>query len=94
MKIKGSVYLKQRVEYFKIDTVKIEIKFGKARAHFENLFNGQKALETIGNELINQNIDSLSKHLLPVVERGLEAKILKVGNQVFSKASANEFFPL
>lgn len=74
--------------------VKIEIKLGEARAQFENLFNGQKALETIGNELINQNIDSLSKHLIPAVERGMEAKLLKVSNQVFSKASADEFFPL
>lgn len=60
---------------------------------YENLFNGQKALEDVANQYINQNINLISEDILPQVERGMEKRILKVANQVFEKASADEFFP-
>lgn len=93
IRLVGGTYLKQGVEYFKIDSVKVDIKLGSIRLQFDNLFNGQKALETIGNQVINQNVASLSENVTPTVERGLEAKIMRVANQVFAKAPAREFFP-
>lgn len=61
--------------------------------HFSNLFNGQKALENIGNEVINQNIDILKNNILPQVESGLSNKFLITANQIFEKAPESEFFP-
>lgn len=77
----------------KVDKVKVVVKLGKTRLSFDNLFNGQKALEQVANELINQNIDVLSQSVKPIVEGGLERKIYRIFNQALSKAPAKEFFP-
>lgn len=73
--------------------MKLQVKPKKINVRYENLFNGQKALEDVGNEYINQNIDLISGDIIPQVERGMERKILRVANQVFEKAPADEFFP-
>lgn len=85
--------MKNGVEYIKIDDVKLQVKPASIKVRYENLFNGQKALEDVGNEYINQNIDLISGDIIPQVEQGMERRILKVANQVFEKASAAEFFP-
>lgn len=77
-----------------MDDVKVDIKPAKTRVRFENLFNGQKELERVGNEVINQNIEIITKDVIPQVERGIEKKFLLIVNQVFSKATLDEFFPL
>lgn len=89
----GTRYIKHGAEYIKIDSAKFEIKPGSLRVRFENLFNGQKALEDIGNQVLNQNSKQLETTVLPVIERALEKRILKVANQVFLKAPAKDFFP-
>lgn len=77
----------------KIDEVKLDIKPAKLSVRFENLFNGNKQLEDIGNEVINQNIDQISTDALPQVQRGLEKQLVISVNEVFAKASFDEFFP-
>jgi len=93
LKITGSRYPKSGTEYLKIDNVKLDVKPSNIRVRLEGLFNGQKELENVGNEYINQNIDSLAKDIAPKIEQVLERKILRVANQVFEKAPYNEFFP-
>lgn len=89
----GSRYQKDGNIYIKIDQVKVDIKASSLRAQFSNLFNGQKALEKIGNDVINQNIDMFRSSVLPQVERAMEKKILIAANQVFERAPESEFFP-
>lgn len=93
LKITGSRYLKNDIEFMKIDAVKLNIKPGSMKVRYENLFKGNKALENVGNEFINQNIDLIANDIIPKVENGIERKILAVANQVFEKAPADEFFP-
>lgn len=93
MKIIGSRYLKNGVEYLRIDDVKLTIKPGSMKVRYENLFKGNKALENVGNEFINQNIDLIANDIIPKVENGVEKKILTVANQVFEKAPFDDFFP-
>lgn len=93
VKITGARYLKNGVEYIKVDDVKVEVKPAKIRVRFENLFNGQKQLEEIGNDVINQNLDLITNAVIPKVEKSIEKKILKAANQVFEKASTAELFP-
>ena len=89
----GSTYLRDRVEYAKIDSVKMTLKYQNIRTRFENLFNGQKELENAANNVINQNIHLIANELVPQVEKGLEKKVLKIVNQFLEKASFAEFFP-
>lgn len=93
LKLLGSRYQKDGNIYIKIDQVKVDIKASSLRAQFSNLFNGQKALEKIGNDVINQNIDMFRSSVLPQVERAMEKKILIAANQVFERAPESEFFP-
>lgn len=93
LKLYGSRYLKNGVDFMKIDEVKLEVKPGKVSVRFENLFNGNKGLEDIGNEVINQNIGQISSDVLPQIQRGLEKRLVISCNEVFAKASFDEFFP-
>ena len=79
--------------YIRFDSVKIDIKPASFKARFENLFNGQKELEDIANDAINQNIQVLASDALPQVGQGLEKAILRTVNQVFERAPEREIFP-
>ena len=82
------------MEYLKIDSAQLIIKSTDLRVYFDNLFNGQKALEKAANEVINQNIDVIKGDVFPLIEQRLSNVLLKMSNQVFASASYNEFFPL
>lgn len=71
----------------------MEIRPGSLQVYFYNLFNGQKQLEAVGNQVINDNIALLQDSILPPIAQAIERKILKTANDVFLKAPANEFFP-
>ena len=93
VRLTGSTYQKGGADYVKIDEVKVDIKPASLKVRFDNLFNGQKDLEDVGNEVINQNIAVIQNDVIPQVERGIERKFLQIVNQVFSRATAAEFFP-
>jgi hypothetical protein len=77
----------------RINVVNLRIKPARIRVQFDNLFNGQKALEQVANEAINQNVNLITDDVIPQIERAVEQKILKAANQVFERAPAAEFFP-
>lgn len=81
-------------EYLKIDTALVVVQPAQLKVRFENLFKGQKKLEDVANEVINQNVHLLQDAVVPEVERGIEKKILIAANQVFEKAPMKDFFPL
>ncbi|CRK99076.1 CLUMA_CG011971, isoform A [Clunio marinus] len=93
LKLTGTDYQRQGATYLKIDNVQLKIQPQSIKLRFDNLFNGNKALEDVGNEVINQNVHLLSANMLPLVEQAIGARIFKVANQVFEKAPRSEFFP-
>lgn len=93
IKLTGSRYLKQGVEYLKIDIVNLSVQPSQLKVRFENLFNGQKGLEDVANEVINQNIKTLQDSVLPEIEREIEKKFLKISNQIFGRFPMSEIFP-
>lgn len=93
IKLTGSRYLKQGVEYLKIDIVNLTVQPSQLKVRFENLFNGQKGLEDVANEVINQNIKTLQDSVLPEIEREIEKKFLKISNQIFGRFPMSEIFP-
>jgi len=93
VRLNGRTYQKNGANYWRVDDTKIEVKPANIRVQFNNLFNGNKDLERVGNEVINQNIELLKNDIIPQVEKGLEKKVMLIVNQIFSKATAEEFFP-
>lgn len=77
----------------RVTEVKFALKPGKIRVRFENLFKGQKELNNVANDAINQNINLITDDILPQIERALERKTIVIANQFFEKAPAAEFFP-
>jgi len=63
------------------------------RVYFDNLFNGQKALEQAANEVINQNIDVIKGDVVPIIEQRVSSIIHRIANQVFASATHKDFFP-
>ncbi|CAG9805490.1 unnamed protein product [Chironomus riparius] len=94
LKFIGSRYFKNDIEYLKIDKTQLNIKSAQVKVYFDNLFNGQKALEEAANEVVNQNIDIIKGDVFPIIEQNIGKIIQKMANQVFESASYDEFFPL
>lgn len=93
IKLSGSEYVQNGITKIKIDEAKVELKPATVKVRFDNLFNGNKGLEDIANEAINQNIAQLEQEIIPQVERGVAVKVMKVANQVLERGSSAEFFP-
>lgn len=63
--------MKNGEEYLKIDKCDLVIKIETLRLKFDNLFNGDKVLGDLGNQLVNQNIDLFTKDIEPSLQRSL-----------------------
>ncbi|KAL7037210.1 hypothetical protein ACKWTF_009106 [Chironomus riparius] len=94
LKFVGSTYFKNGVEHIKIDTIQMTIKSAEMRVYFDNLFNGQKALEQAANEVINQNIDIIKGDVVPLIEQRISSVVLKIANQIFASGTHKDFFPV
>lgn len=86
-------YPRNGVAFLRVNEVKFSLKPGQIKVRFDNLFNGQKDLENVANEVINQNINLITEDLFPQIEKALERKTMTIANQFFEKAPASEFFP-
>lgn len=86
--------MKNDTEYLKIDKTQLNIKSAQVKVYFDNLFNGQKALEEAANEVVNENIDIIKGDVFPVIEQSIGIIIQKMANQVLESAPYEEFFPL
>lgn len=93
LKMYGSNYKNGTKTYIKIDRVKINLKVGSLRTQYNNLFNGWTTLEKGANSLINLNIGTVSKEVIPFIEQSIEAQIKVIVNQFFQHGSRDEFFP-
>ncbi|KAG5680724.1 hypothetical protein PVAND_010214 [Polypedilum vanderplanki] len=94
VKMIGSRYVRNNVEYLKIDSCEVRIKAAKLKVYFDNLFNGQKALERTANDVINQNIELITGEVYPIIENVMAQKLLKISNIIFNYAPFDEFFPI
>lgn len=45
------------------------------------------------NDIVNKNLESFLKELMPVVEKALSAMFLEVGNDVVGAFTLNQLFP-
>lgn len=93
LKLSGNKYLKNGVEYLKIDSANVIIKSADLRVYFDNLFNGQKALEKAANDVINQNIGLFKDEVFPPIEINLSKILFQISTQIFELAPIDEFFP-
>lgn len=87
MKLKISLatepYIKNGQEYVKVNKCEIKIKINQLKMNFENLFPNDKALNEVGNTLVNENVDLFIQDVEPALEISLgelKSFVFKINN--------------
>jgi hypothetical protein len=79
--------------HFVVNKLDIKIKVEGGQIFLENLFGGDKTLGDLINNVINQNFDTFTNDLIPLIEKSL-AKIFKsTGNKIFKRFTLAQLFP-
>lgn len=86
-------YQKNGQTYLKFDTFNLKIKIGKNKLDLKNLFSGDKNLELVGNQFINENSEMFLSEIIPGLEKNLAEIFTKTANEIVSTASFDEMFP-
>lgn len=86
-------YQKNGQTYLKFDTFDLKIKIGKNKLKLNNLFNGDKNLELVGNQYINDNSEMFLNEIIPGLEKNLAEIFTKTANEIIATASVDELFP-
>ncbi|KAH8355257.1 hypothetical protein KR093_009669, partial [Drosophila rubida] len=93
VKMRGTRYLRNGLEYVKFTKMTMRIQFKDFKLQLDNLFNGNGLLGEAGNALINDNQDLYLNEIVPGLERGLSKKFLDVANEILATATFDEMFP-
>ncbi|KAM8712226.1 hypothetical protein ACLKA7_012703 [Drosophila subpalustris] len=93
VKMRGTRYLRNGLEYVKFTKMTMRIQFKDFKLQLDNLFNGNGVLGEAGNALINDNQDLYLNEIVPGLERGLSKKFLAVANEILASATFEEMFP-
>ncbi|XP_034479904.1 uncharacterized protein LOC117785782 [Drosophila innubila] len=93
VKMRGTRYLRNGLEYVKFTKMTMRIQFKDFKLQLDNLFNGNGVLGEAGNALINDNQDLYLNEIVPGLERGLSKKFLAVANEILASATFDEMFP-
>ncbi|XP_064535969.1 protein takeout [Drosophila montana] len=93
VKMRGTRYLRNGLEYVKFTKMTMRIQFKDFKLQLDNLFNGDRILGEVGNTLINDNQELYLNEIVPGLERGLSKKFLDVANEILATATFDEMFP-
>lgn len=80
-------------EYVVFDQLLMKVSVGRARFRLENLFNGDRTLGEIGNQVINENSQLFVDEMIPGFEKSLSKTFLEIANGVLTDVTFDEMFP-
>ncbi|KAK7866335.1 hypothetical protein R5R35_003265 [Gryllus longicercus] len=90
---KGKEIQKNGKRYFDVTEFVLSIKsLDKMQVHFENLFNGDKALGDTMNTLMNENWRDLWGELRPAFEQTFGAVFHQITKRIFEKVPFDDVF--
>ncbi|XP_055375813.1 protein takeout [Condylostylus longicornis] len=93
VKLRGSTYEKDGATYVRFDKLTIKISIKDMKLQLDNLFNGDKVLGEVGNQVINNNQDLYLSEIIPGLEKSLAKKFLDIANDITKHATYDEMFP-
>ncbi|XP_013109443.2 protein takeout [Stomoxys calcitrans] len=91
--ISGEREKKNGKTYLKVRDIKVNYKVDRVKIHLKNLFNGDKALGDRMNEFLNENWDSLSEELRPLLEKALSRVVRTSTDKLFKAYSYDDLLP-
>ncbi|TMW50079.1 hypothetical protein DOY81_004847 [Sarcophaga bullata] len=94
VKIRGVRVPENGVEYVRFNRLPIKINIDVFKMHLDNLFNGDRVLGEVGNNIINENRDLYLNEIIPGLEKGLSKKFLDIANMLMANTTFDEMFPL
>ncbi|GLV39163.1 uncharacterized protein CBL_06214 [Carabus blaptoides fortunei] len=91
--MQGHKIIKDEKEYLQFDKLNIKLKVGQTRFKLDNLFNGNPALGTLANDVINQNSDLFIEEIKPALEKSMSDIFTEAANNILNKFTFDELFP-
>ncbi|XP_075145850.1 protein takeout-like [Haematobia irritans] len=91
--ILGERQKKNGKTYLKVKDIDVNYKVDRVKIHLDNLFNGDKALGERMNEFLNENWDSLSEELRPLLEKALSRVVKTSTEKLFKAYSYDDLLP-
>ncbi|KAF5296798.1 hypothetical protein FQA39_LY12316 [Lamprigera yunnana] len=91
--LKGELYDKNGETYIRYKEMTMHVIVGGGIAKVENLFNGDKFLNDMINDVINKNFDAFLLELMPVIERSLTAAFLEIANAIVAPYTFKQLYP-
>ncbi|KAG5672044.1 hypothetical protein PVAND_002206 [Polypedilum vanderplanki] len=79
--------------HFVVNKLDIKITVQKGKIELENLFGGDKALGDIINTVINENFETFTQDLIPLIEKSLSRIFKQTGNKIFKRFTLAQLFP-
>lgn len=79
--------------HFVVNNLDIKIKVQSGKIELENLFGGDKTLGEIINNVINDNFDTFTLDLLPLIEKSLARIFKNTGNKILKRFTMAQLFP-
>lgn len=89
----GKNYKKYGQNYIKVDDIKMGYNLGKAKLQFDNLFNGDNALGETMNSFLNDNWESLSEEVRPLLEEAMSEIVRSSADKLFEEYSLDDLLP-
>ncbi|KAI4485988.1 hypothetical protein M0804_006477 [Polistes exclamans] len=79
--------------YLHYENMKINIRIGDAKVVLKNLFNGDRLLGQISNDIINSNSELFIEEIKPELEKSLSAVLTNIANKIVENFTYEELFP-
>lgn len=91
--ITGERQKKNGLTYLKVKDINVNYDVGRVKLNLKNLFNGDNALGERMNAFLNENWDSLSEELRPLLEKALSKVIRTSTDKLFKTYSYDDLLP-
>ncbi|XP_065162856.1 uncharacterized protein [Atheta coriaria] len=72
---------------------KMKVTVGGGNVLLDNLFNGDKILTKLINDVVNDNLQTFLKDLMPFIEAGLAKNFMNTANQIVGPYTCEQLFP-
>lgn len=92
--ISGERQKKNGRNYLKIKHIKVDYNVGKVKVNLNDLFNGDNDLGDRMNMFLNENWDSLSEELKPLLEKALNEVVQSSTDKLFKTYSYDDLLPI
>ncbi|CAG9768268.1 unnamed protein product [Ceutorhynchus assimilis] len=91
--LQGEIIEQNGSKFLTYSQVKLRVHVGGGSVRMENLFNGDKVLLSMLNDVVNRNFKVFLSELMPVIEKSLASVFQNTGNAIVEAFPFDQLFP-